>query len=201
MGTHCYPCTHTHDIPHTLVCTYIHTYTYTHNTTAQKAEEEAAKVYEDFVESFQADEDGGGEPGTKAFVRGGVVAPGSKSHEASGGCATFICVWACVCMYVCVRGASNAWPLEGLRCLQLQYSGCLPAAAANGGQRAPSAAEVSLVRVCCMHSMAADGTPLQAAVGLVWRTCNASSHAQAVWQGANTYIACVSCTCACARGV
>jgi hypothetical protein len=44
-------------------------------------------VYEEFVESFKADEapsgsgrDGGS--GVKAFVRGGVVAPGSKPHEA-----------------------------------------------------------------------------------------------------------------------
>lgn len=48
----------------------------------QKAEEEAAKVYEEFVESFAAnDED---KSGVKAFVRGGTVLPGQKSHEASG---------------------------------------------------------------------------------------------------------------------
>jgi hypothetical protein len=52
----------------------------------QKADEEAAKVYEEFVESFKGDDGGPGRDGggVKAFVRGGVVAPGSRSHEASG---------------------------------------------------------------------------------------------------------------------
>lgn len=54
--------------------------------TAQKAEEEAAKVYEEFVESFQANEPqhnryGPRDDGPKPFVRGGVVMPGSKPHE------------------------------------------------------------------------------------------------------------------------
>lgn len=50
----------------------------------QKADEEAAKVYEEFVESFKGDEGGGQDGNVKAFVRGGVVAPGSRSHEATG---------------------------------------------------------------------------------------------------------------------
>lgn len=51
---------------------------------SQKADEEAAKVYEEFVESFKGDEGPGRDSGVKAFVRGGVVAPGSRSHEATG---------------------------------------------------------------------------------------------------------------------
>ena len=43
---------------------------------AQKAEEEAAKVYEEFVESFGVDEGGKDGPGVKTFVRGGTVTPG-----------------------------------------------------------------------------------------------------------------------------
>lgn len=50
----------------------------------QKADEEAAKVYEEFVESFAGDDGGGRDGGVKAFVRGGVVAPGSRSHDATG---------------------------------------------------------------------------------------------------------------------
>ena len=42
----------------------------------QKAEEEAAKVYEEFVESFGVDEGGKDGPGVKTFVRGGTVTPG-----------------------------------------------------------------------------------------------------------------------------
>ncbi len=49
----------------------------------QKADEEAAAVYEEFVASFQGDE-AGRDGGVKAFVRGGVVAPGSRSTDASG---------------------------------------------------------------------------------------------------------------------
>jgi hypothetical protein len=52
----------------------------------QKADEEAAKVYEEFVESFKGDDAPGSEGGVKAFVRGGVVAPGSRSHDATGTC-------------------------------------------------------------------------------------------------------------------
>jgi hypothetical protein len=51
----------------------------------QRADEEAAKVYEDFVESFKGD-DPGRDGGVKTFVRGGVVAPGSRSHDATGAC-------------------------------------------------------------------------------------------------------------------
>lgn len=50
----------------------------------RKADEEAAKVYEEFVESFKGDEGPGRDSGVKTFVRGGVVAPGSRSHEATG---------------------------------------------------------------------------------------------------------------------
>lgn len=50
----------------------------------QKADEEAAKVYEEFVESFAGDDGGGRDGGVKAFVRGGIVAPGSRSHDATG---------------------------------------------------------------------------------------------------------------------
>lgn len=54
-------------------------------TCLQKADEEAAKVYEEFVESFKSDEtDERG--GVKTFVRGGTVAPGSRSTEAVGEC-------------------------------------------------------------------------------------------------------------------
>lgn len=52
----------------------------------QRAEEEAAAVYEEFVESFKVDDEPGGRGGggPKAFVRGGVVAPGSSSHAPIG---------------------------------------------------------------------------------------------------------------------
>ena len=59
---------------------------YTACTETQKADEEAAKVYEEFVESFKGDEGPGKDGGVKAFVRGGVVAPGSRSTDASGAC-------------------------------------------------------------------------------------------------------------------
>jgi hypothetical protein len=54
-------------------------------------------VYEEFVESFKGDEAPGSDGGVKAFVRGGVVAPGSRSHDATGGCflqhmASCVCV-------------------------------------------------------------------------------------------------------------
>lgn len=41
-------------------------------------------MYEEFVESFKGDEGPGKDGGVKAFVRGGVVAPGSRSVDASG---------------------------------------------------------------------------------------------------------------------
>ena len=40
----------------------------------QRAEEEAARLYEEFVESFKADD----VPGGKAFVRGGTINPDAK---------------------------------------------------------------------------------------------------------------------------
>jgi len=49
----------------------------------QRADEEAAKIYEEFVESFKTEEEEDNR-GVKAFVRGGTVQPGSRSHEASG---------------------------------------------------------------------------------------------------------------------
>jgi hypothetical protein len=50
---------------------------------AQRLDEEAAQVYEEFVASF----DGSAAPGTKAFVRGGVVEPGSRpSSEPTRAC-------------------------------------------------------------------------------------------------------------------
>lgn len=71
---------------------------------AQKADEEAAKVYEEFVESFKGDEAPGSDGGVKAFVRGGVVAPGSRSHDATGACWRD---WAsCVCIEQCTSAQS-----------------------------------------------------------------------------------------------
>ena len=52
----------------------------------QKADEEAAKLYEDFVESFAEDP---AEKGPKAFVRGEVIQPGqrpSDSGSLAAGC-------------------------------------------------------------------------------------------------------------------
>lgn len=40
----------------------------------QRADEEAARLYEEFVESFKADD----VPGGKAFVRGGTINPDAK---------------------------------------------------------------------------------------------------------------------------
>ena len=40
----------------------------------QRADAEAAKLYEEFVVSFQAEDEGG----LKTFVRGEVVEPGSR---------------------------------------------------------------------------------------------------------------------------
>ena len=42
----------------------------------QREQEEAAKLYDDFVESFK-----GEEPGTKAFVRGGTINPNAKLSD------------------------------------------------------------------------------------------------------------------------
>lgn len=46
---------------------------------AQKAEDETARLYQEFVESFQ------GESGTKTFVRGGTINPGDKPKADSEG--------------------------------------------------------------------------------------------------------------------
>lgn len=40
----------------------------------QRADEEAARLYEEFVESFKADDT----PGGKAFVRGGTINPNER---------------------------------------------------------------------------------------------------------------------------
>ena len=42
----------------------------------QREQEEAAKLYDDFVESFKGDE-----PGTKTFVRGGTINPNAKLSD------------------------------------------------------------------------------------------------------------------------
>jgi U2-associated protein SR140 len=44
----------------------------------QRADAEAAKLYEEFVVSFQAEDEGG----LKTFVRGEVVEPGSRPSDA-----------------------------------------------------------------------------------------------------------------------
>ena len=51
----------------------------------QRAEEEAAKLYEDFVESFgEKEEDAAA---SKSFVRGGTIQPGSSTAAASAAAA------------------------------------------------------------------------------------------------------------------
>lgn len=45
----------------------------------KKAEDETARLYQEFVESFQ------GESGTKTFVRGGTINPGDKPKADSEG--------------------------------------------------------------------------------------------------------------------
>jgi U2-associated protein SR140 len=46
----------------------------------QREDEEAAKLYEEFVESFEADD-----KKPKAFVRGGIIDPSKRvGHEAEG---------------------------------------------------------------------------------------------------------------------
>jgi hypothetical protein len=85
------PCTssrHQLSLPPSILSTSLHAM-HPHPllyTPEQKADEEAAKVYEEFVESFKGDDAPGKEGGVKAFVRGGVVAPGSRSHDATGAC-------------------------------------------------------------------------------------------------------------------
>lgn len=46
----------------------------------QRAEDETARLYAEFVESFQGDSG----PGSKAFVRGGTIDPNDKLKEAEG---------------------------------------------------------------------------------------------------------------------
>lgn len=45
----------------------------------QRADEEAARLYEEFVESFKADD----VPGGKAFVRGGTINPNDRAKPSS----------------------------------------------------------------------------------------------------------------------
>mmetsp|Transcript_3799 Transcript_3799/g.6509 ORF Transcript_3799/g.6509 Transcript_3799/m.6509 type:complete len:840 (+) Transcript_3799:199-2718(+) len=52
-------------------------------TKKKRADEEAAKLYEEFVESFKADEENTG--GIKAFVRGEIVEPGTRVGEVKKG--------------------------------------------------------------------------------------------------------------------
>lgn len=47
----------------------------------QRAEDETARLYAEFVESFQGDT----APGSKAFVRGGVINPNEKLKNDSEG--------------------------------------------------------------------------------------------------------------------
>lgn len=47
----------------------------------QRAEDETARLYQEFVESFQADNT----PGSKSFVRGGVINPNDKLKTDSQG--------------------------------------------------------------------------------------------------------------------
>lgn len=46
----------------------------------QRADEEAARLYEEFVESFKADD----VPGGKAFVRGGTINPNERVKHPHG---------------------------------------------------------------------------------------------------------------------
>lgn len=46
----------------------------------QRDEEEAARVYEEFVKDF-----GGGRPSGTGFVRGGVIQPGSRGDASASG--------------------------------------------------------------------------------------------------------------------
>nr|GMD49483.1 protein RRC1-like isoform X1 [Ipomoea batatas]GMD53620.1 protein RRC1-like isoform X1 [Ipomoea batatas]GMD56558.1 protein RRC1-like isoform X1 [Ipomoea batatas]GMD58462.1 protein RRC1-like isoform X1 [Ipomoea batatas] len=47
----------------------------------KRAEDETARLYQEFVESFQVDD----VPGSKAFVRGGVINPNEKLKNDSEG--------------------------------------------------------------------------------------------------------------------
>lgn len=47
----------------------------------QRAEEETARLYQEFVESFEVDNT----PGSKAFVRGGLINPNEKQKSDSEG--------------------------------------------------------------------------------------------------------------------
>lgn len=87
----------------------------------RKADEEAAKVYEEFVESFKGDDAPGKEGGVKAFVRGGVVAPGSRSHDATGACV-------CVLSSTATAAAGSAAAMRQDTSRQQMVAGAAPAA-------------------------------------------------------------------------
>ena len=59
--------------------------------TLQKADAEAAKLYEDFVESFAEDP---ADKGPKAFVRGEVIQPGQRPSD-SGYSLSYMSVCSC----------------------------------------------------------------------------------------------------------
>lgn len=48
---------------------------------SQRAEDETARLYEEFVESFKGDS----APGSKAFVRGGTINPNERLKADSEG--------------------------------------------------------------------------------------------------------------------
>lgn len=48
----------------------------------QRAEDETARLYAEFVESFQGDS----APGSKTFVRGGMINPNEKLKDSEGQC-------------------------------------------------------------------------------------------------------------------
>lgn len=54
----------------------------------QRAEDETARLYQEFLESFQADDT----PGSKAFVRGGTINPNEKIKNDSEGQLQFDCL-------------------------------------------------------------------------------------------------------------
>lgn len=47
---------------------------------SQRAEDETARLYAEFVESFQGD----GTPGSKTFVRGGMINPNERLKDSEG---------------------------------------------------------------------------------------------------------------------
>lgn len=49
---------------------------------SQRAEDETARLYAEFVESFQGDS----APGSKTFVRGGTINPNDKVKDPEGQC-------------------------------------------------------------------------------------------------------------------